>query len=81
MAEGRFDEALVILKQGAKANGKTLPPDSVLYEMIDKFKNQVLWLTSVATLTQVTKYKHHDVHVSKSPTFCKQTSHPQLFGK
>jgi hypothetical protein len=41
MAEGRFDEAIAILKQGAKANGKTLPPDSVLYEMVEKFKNKV----------------------------------------
>jgi hypothetical protein len=41
MAEGRFEEALVILKQGAKANRRTLPPDNELREMMEKFKLQV----------------------------------------
>jgi len=40
MAEGRFEEALVILKQGAKANRRTLPPDSELREMMERFKTQ-----------------------------------------
>jgi hypothetical protein len=42
MAEGRYEEALVILKQGAKANNKTLPPESELREMIEKFKSQAI---------------------------------------
>jgi len=41
MAEGRYEEALAILKQGAKANNRTLPPDSELREMVEKFKSQV----------------------------------------
>ena len=41
MAEGRFEEALVILKVGAKANRRTLPPDSELREMMETFKLQV----------------------------------------
>jgi len=34
MAEGRFDEALHILKNGAKTNKKQLPPDDELMEML-----------------------------------------------
>lgn len=34
MAEGRFDEALKILKDGAKTNNRTLPPDDELLEMM-----------------------------------------------
>ena len=41
MAEGRYEEALVILKQGAKANRGTLPPDAELREMMERFKSQV----------------------------------------
>ena len=41
MAEGRYEEALVILKQGAKANRRTLPPDAELREMMERFKSQV----------------------------------------
>ena len=35
---GRFDEALKILKGGAKVNKKTLPPDSELLDMMEKVK-------------------------------------------
>ena len=35
---GRFDEALKILKGGAKMNKKTLPPDSELLDMMEKVK-------------------------------------------
>jgi len=34
MAEGRLDEALKILKDGAKTNGRTLPSDQELLEMM-----------------------------------------------
>ena len=34
MAEGRLDEAIAILKNGAKTNNKTLPPDEELMEML-----------------------------------------------
>ena len=34
LAAGRLDEALVILKQGAKTNNKQLPPDDELMEML-----------------------------------------------
>ena len=34
MAEGRFDEALKILKDGAKTNKKQLPSDDELMEMM-----------------------------------------------
>ena len=34
VAEGRLDEALVILKNGAKTNNKQLPPDDELMEML-----------------------------------------------
>ena len=34
MAEGRLDEALAILKNGAKTNNKQLPPDDELMEML-----------------------------------------------
>ena len=37
---GRFDEALKILKGGAKVNQKTLPPDNELLEMMEKIKQQ-----------------------------------------
>jgi hypothetical protein len=45
MAEGRLEEALVILKEGAKTNRKTLPPDSELREMMEKFRSQVKFLS------------------------------------
>ena len=38
MAEGRFDEALKILKEGAKANKMTLPSDEELVEMMESIK-------------------------------------------
>ena len=45
MAEGRCEEALVILKAGAKTNRRTLPPDSELREMMEKFRMQVAFKT------------------------------------
>lgn len=40
MAEGRFEEALKILKDGAKTNGNTLPPDEELLDMMERFRDQ-----------------------------------------
>ena len=40
MAEGRFEEAVKILKDGAKMNNRTLPPDDELLEMMERFKEQ-----------------------------------------
>jgi len=53
MAEGRLEEALVVLKEGAKTNRKTLPPDSELREMMEKFRSQVkkMRLSSKSTKT------------------------------
>ena len=34
VAEGRLEEAITILKNGAKTNNKTLPPDEELMEML-----------------------------------------------
>ena len=34
VAEGRLDEAVAILKNGAKTNNKQLPPDDELMEML-----------------------------------------------
>ena len=39
VAEGRIDEALVILKDGAKKNKKSLPPDDELRELLAGKKN------------------------------------------
>ena len=41
MAEGRFDEALKILKDGAKTNNRTLPPDDELLEMMKSIAEEV----------------------------------------
>ena len=38
--KGRFDEALKILKTGAKMNKKTLPSDNEMIEMMEKIKLQ-----------------------------------------
>ena len=37
---GRFDEALKILKGGAKVNKKTLPPDNEILDLMEKIKLQ-----------------------------------------
>ena len=37
---GRFDEALKILKGGAKTNKKTLPPDNEILDLMEKIKLQ-----------------------------------------
>ena len=37
---GRFDEALQILKGGAKVNKKTLPPDNEILDLMEKIKLQ-----------------------------------------
>ena len=41
MAEGRFDEAIKILRDGAKTNGRTLPSDDELREMMQAIKDDV----------------------------------------
>lgn len=52
---GRFEEALKILKDGAKTNGTTLPPDEEVIAMMESFKQEVrLEATSVVDL--VTSY-------------------------
>ena len=45
VTEGRFEEALAILKDGAKSNNKALPSDSELMEMLTSIKAQVTDLT------------------------------------
>ena len=40
VTKGRFDEALKILKTGAKMNKKTLPSDNEMIEMMEKIKLQ-----------------------------------------
>ena len=41
MAEGRFEEAIKILKGGAKCNDRTLPSDDELLEMMQAIKEDV----------------------------------------
>ena len=41
MAEGRFEEAIKILKSGAKCNDRTLPSDDELLEMMQAIKEDV----------------------------------------
>ena len=43
---GRFEEALKILKDGAKTNGTTLPPDEEVIAMMESFKHEVRSLLS-----------------------------------
>ena len=45
MAEGRFEEALAILKKGADTNNNTLPPDEEIIEMMRKIKEQVRFIS------------------------------------
>ena len=40
LGERRFEEALKIMKEGAKANGKTLPSDEEMMDMFEKFAAQ-----------------------------------------
>ncbi|CAB4070220.1 SLC22A4_5 [Lepeophtheirus salmonis] len=40
LGEGRVDEALKILKDGAKMNNKELPSDEEMYEILTQFKNE-----------------------------------------
>ena len=40
VTKGRFDEALKILKGGARMNKKTLPSDNEMLEMMEKIKLQ-----------------------------------------
>ena len=46
MAEGRFEEAIKILKSGAKCNDRTLPSDDELLEMMQAIKEDVSILLS-----------------------------------
>lgn len=41
MAEGRFQEALKIMKDGAKTNGNTLPSDGEILEMMESIHQEV----------------------------------------
>ena len=41
MAEGRFEEALKILKNGAKVNDRSMPSDEELLEMMKAIKEDV----------------------------------------
>ena len=47
MAEGRFEEAIKILKGGAKCNDRTLPSDDELLEMMQAIKEDVSTLIDV----------------------------------
>ena len=40
VSKGRFDEALKILKGGAKINKRTLPSDNEILDMMEKIKQQ-----------------------------------------
>lgn len=40
ISKGRFDEALKILKGGAKTNKMTMPPDNEILDMMEKVKQQ-----------------------------------------
>lgn len=40
VAEGRFEEAIKILKDGAKTNNRSLPPDDELMEMMKAIKSE-----------------------------------------
>ena len=40
VTKGRFDEALKILKGGAKMNKRQLPPDNEMLEMMEKIQLQ-----------------------------------------
>ena len=40
VSQGRFDEALKILKGGAKVNKRTLPSDNEILDMMEKIKQQ-----------------------------------------
>jgi len=60
VAEGRIDEALVILKDGAKKNKKSLPPDDELREMLaGMYEEEEKAATEVVELT--TKQKLYEV--------------------
>jgi hypothetical protein len=48
MTEGRYEEALKILKDGAKTNKRTLPPDSEVLEMLKTLHDEVHLLSAVA---------------------------------
>jgi OCT family organic cation transporter-like MFS transporter 4/5 len=61
MAEGRFEEALVILKQGAKANRRTLPSDSELREMMERFKSQEEEIHNHSNLPKTKKEQIYEV--------------------
>ena len=41
IAEGRYEEALKILKDGARTNGNTLPSDQELLDMMETIHSQV----------------------------------------
>ena len=57
MAEGRFDEALHILKNGAKTNKKKLPSDDELMEMMKAISADVSFfsLFLVQTISNLPK--------------------------
>ncbi len=59
MAEARFEEALKILKDGARMNGRTLPPDEELLEMMERFKEQEEEVKT-ETVERTTKEKLYD---------------------
>ena len=46
MAEGRFQEALKIMKAGAKTNGNTLPSDGEILEMMEAIHQEVRSISS-----------------------------------
>jgi type IV secretory pathway VirD2 relaxase len=48
MAEGRYEEALKILKDGAKTNKRTLPPDAEMLEMLKSLHDEVQISLTVA---------------------------------
>lgn len=60
IAEGRCEEALKILKAGAKTNKRTLPPDNELLEMLEKLKEEEVE-TKVEVEHKTAKEKAYEV--------------------
>ena len=61
MAEGRFEEALKILKGGAKINGRTLPPDDEILEMMRAINEEEEEVKTTVEVELTTKEKVREV--------------------
>jgi MFS family permease len=61
MAEGRYEEALKILKDGAKTNKRTLPPDAEMLEMLKSLHDEDEEEKTTEVTDKTTKEKVIDV--------------------